>query len=68
MKLELNEDATVANVLVIDLHDLFYHRVLLSCLEADAVRAVTWARRRPRDDYHFGSGYIARRTSSTAAR
>jgi hypothetical protein len=36
--------ATVANVLVLDLHDMFYHRVLLSCSQADATRAVAWAK------------------------
>jgi hypothetical protein len=36
--------ATAANVLVLDLHDMFYHRVLLSCAEADAARVVAWAK------------------------
>ena len=36
--------ASAANVLVIDLHDMFYHRVLLSCGQAEAARVVAWAR------------------------
>ena len=36
--------ATVANVLVLDLRDLFYRRVVLSCVEADAARVVAWAK------------------------
>jgi hypothetical protein len=36
--------ATAANVLVLDLHDMFYHRVLLSCAQADAARVVAWAK------------------------
>ena len=36
--------ATAANVLVFDLHDMFYHRVLLSCGEAEAARVVAWAK------------------------
>jgi hypothetical protein len=35
---------TVANVLVLDLRDMFYHRVVLSCAEEDAARVVAWAR------------------------
>jgi hypothetical protein len=35
---------TVANVLVLDLHDMFYHRVVLSCPEADAQRVIAWTR------------------------
>jgi len=35
---------TVANVLVLDLHDMFYHRVVLSCAEADARRVLAWAK------------------------
>src|SRR5262245_43620348 len=37
--------ATAANVLVFDLHDMFYQRVLLSCTEAEAARAIAWAKR-----------------------
>jgi hypothetical protein len=36
--------ATAANVLVLDLHDMFYARVLLSCEKADAARVVAWAK------------------------
>src|SRR5262249_44542710 len=36
--------ATAANVLVFDLHDMFYHRVLLSCTEAEAARVIAWAK------------------------
>lgn len=36
--------ATAANVLVVDLHDMFYHRILLSGAEADAARVVAWAK------------------------
>ena len=36
--------ASAANVLVLDLHDMFYGRVLLSCPQADAARAVAWAK------------------------
>jgi hypothetical protein len=36
--------ATAANVLVLDLHDMFYGRVLLSCRESDAARVVAWAK------------------------
>jgi len=32
----------VANVLVLDLHDMFYHRVVLSCAEPDAARVIAW--------------------------
>jgi hypothetical protein len=35
---------TVGNVLVLDLHDMFYHRVILSCAEADARRVIAWAK------------------------
>jgi hypothetical protein len=36
--------ATVANVLVLDLHDMFYQRVVLSCAEADARHVIAWAK------------------------
>jgi len=36
--------ATAANVLVLDLHDMFYGRVVLSCAEADARRVIGWAK------------------------
>lgn len=36
--------ATAANVLVLDLRDTFYGRVLLSCPETDAARVVAWAK------------------------
>ena len=36
--------ATAANVLVFDLLDMFYHRVLLSCTEAEAARVIAWAK------------------------
>jgi hypothetical protein len=36
--------ATVANVLVLDLHGMFYHRLVLSCAEADARRVIAWAK------------------------
>ena len=36
--------ATAANVLVLDLHDMFYHRVLHSGAHADAARVVAWAK------------------------
>ena len=36
--------ATAANVLVLDLHDMFYHRVLVSCAQADATRIGAWAK------------------------
>jgi hypothetical protein len=36
--------AMAANVLVLDLHDMFYHRVVLSCAEADAARVIAWAK------------------------
>jgi len=36
--------ATVANVLVLDLHDMFYQRVVLSCAQEDAARVVAWAK------------------------
>ena len=35
---------TAANVLVLDLHDMFYHRAVLTCAEADAARVTAWAR------------------------
>jgi hypothetical protein len=38
--------ATAANVLVLDLHDMFYGRVVLSCQEADAARVVAWTKAR----------------------
>ncbi len=36
--------ATAANVLVLDLHHMFYHRVVLSCVEADARRVIAWTK------------------------
>jgi hypothetical protein len=36
--------ATAANVLVFDLDDMFYRRVLLSCSEEEAARVVAWAK------------------------
>jgi hypothetical protein len=36
--------AMAANVHVLDLHDMFYHRVVLSCPEADARRVIAWAK------------------------
>src|SRR5262249_20436166 len=36
--------ATAANVLVLDLHDMFYHRVVLGCAEAEAARVIAWAK------------------------
>jgi hypothetical protein len=36
--------ATAANVLVLDLRDMFYRRILLSCAENDAARAMGWAK------------------------
>lgn len=33
-----------ANVLVLDLHDTFYHRVVLSCAAEDAARVTAWAK------------------------
>ena len=38
--------ATAANVLVLDLHDMFYGRVLVSCRETDAARVIAWAKAR----------------------
>ncbi len=38
--------ATAANVLVLDLHDMFYGRVMLSCLQVDAARVIGWAKKR----------------------
>jgi hypothetical protein len=35
---------TAVNVLALDLHDMFYGRVLLSCGESDAARVVAWAK------------------------
>jgi hypothetical protein len=35
---------TATKVLVLDLHGMFYGRVVLSCGEADAARVVAWAR------------------------
>jgi len=34
-----------ANVLILDLDGGFYRRVVLSCAEADAARAIGWAGR-----------------------
>jgi hypothetical protein len=36
--------ATAANVLVLDLHDMFYARVMLSCLQAEAAGVIGWAK------------------------
>jgi hypothetical protein len=36
--------ATAAEVLVLDLHDMFYHRLVLSCAEAEAARVIAWTR------------------------
>jgi hypothetical protein len=36
--------APAANVLVLDLHGLFYRRVVLSCTAADAARVIAWAK------------------------
>ena len=35
---------TSANVLVLDLHDMFYHRAVVSCAEEDGARVTAWAR------------------------
>jgi hypothetical protein len=35
---------TIENVLVLDLHDMFYHRVVLSCPEAEAARVIAWVK------------------------
>jgi hypothetical protein len=36
--------AMATNVLVLDLHDMFYRRVVLSCVEADAAHVIAWAK------------------------
>jgi hypothetical protein len=35
---------TIENVLVLDLHDMFYHRVVLSCPQAEAARVIAWVK------------------------
>jgi hypothetical protein len=36
--------STVEKVLILDLHDMFYHRVVLTCADADARRVIAWAK------------------------
>jgi hypothetical protein len=36
--------AIATNVLVLDLHDMFYHRVVVSCAETDAARVIAWVK------------------------
>jgi hypothetical protein len=35
---------TIENVLVLDLHDMFYHRIVLSCPQAEAARVIAWVK------------------------
>jgi hypothetical protein len=35
---------SATNVLVLDLHDTFYHRIVLTCAEEDAARVTAWSK------------------------